>query len=119
MEQIQYKRAQTTNELYQILELQRTNIPSAISLEERNNEGFVTVHHTYDILKAMNDKCPHVIATHNENTSMHMEYQGVGNRTRRLPDSDSCGCFTSRYGVTIKCTCLEWSEKKRRVHHPR
>ncbi len=66
MEQIQYKRAQTTNELYQILELQRTNIPSAISLEERNNEGFVTVHHTYDILKAMNDKCPHVIATHNE-----------------------------------------------------
>ena len=65
MENIIYKRAQTVEELQQILELQRANIPSVISKEESVKEGFVTVHHNFEILKAMNDKCPHIIAKSN------------------------------------------------------
>ena len=61
-----YKRAETNEELQQILELQRTNIPASISEEEKKKEGFVTVHHTFEILKAMNDKCTHVIAKYND-----------------------------------------------------
>jgi len=62
MRKITYKRADSNEELNQILELQRANIPSVISEEESRTEGFVTVHHSFDILKAMNDRCPHVIA---------------------------------------------------------
>jgi len=65
MSRIIYKRAETNQELHQILELQRTNIPSVISEKEKQKEGFVTVHHTFEILKAMNDKCSHVIAKNN------------------------------------------------------
>lgn len=66
MKQIQYKRAQAIEELHQILALQQANIPSAITIEEQQKEGFVTVHHTFEVLKAMNDKCPHIIATYKE-----------------------------------------------------
>jgi len=60
--EITYKRADTTEELQQILELQRINLPESISEKEKTNEGFVTVHHDIETLKAMNDKCPHIIA---------------------------------------------------------
>ena len=63
---IEYKRAKTDLELNQILELQRSNIPSIISEDEKKKEGFVTVHHTLEILKAMNDKCAHIIAKHQD-----------------------------------------------------
>jgi len=46
--------------------LQRVNIPSIISEEEKQQEGFVTVHHSFDILRQMNDKCAHVIAKNND-----------------------------------------------------
>jgi len=62
MPNITYKRADSNEELNQILELQRANIPSVISEEESKTEGFVTVHHSFDVLKAMNDKCAHIIA---------------------------------------------------------
>jgi predicted GNAT family N-acyltransferase len=61
-----YKRAETNQELRQILELQYANIPSAISKDEKQQEGFVTVHHSFEVLKAMNDKCPHIIAKNNQ-----------------------------------------------------
>jgi len=60
--EIIYKRGQTEEELLQILALQQANIPSAISENERQQEGFVTVHHNFDVLKQMNDKCQHIIA---------------------------------------------------------
>ncbi|NND52484.1 MAG: GNAT family N-acetyltransferase [Flavobacteriaceae bacterium] len=66
MSAIIYKRAETAEELNQILNLQRINLPTEISNEEKQSEGFVTVHHDYDILKAMNDKCPHIIAKHSD-----------------------------------------------------
>lgn len=67
MSSIIYKQAETDEELHQILELQRVNIPSVISEEERLNQGFVTVEHTFMTLKAMNNKCPHSIAKYGEN----------------------------------------------------
>jgi len=66
MQEIIYKRANLDEELIQILKLQGANIPSSISKTEKKQEGFVTVHHDLGILKAMNDKCPHVIAKDNE-----------------------------------------------------
>ncbi|RLD27242.1 MAG: N-acetyltransferase [Bacteroidetes bacterium] len=62
MTEIRYKRADSTEELNQILELQSINIPSSISKNELKTQGFVTVHHDFEILKSMNDKCPHIIA---------------------------------------------------------
>ncbi|OUR91623.1 hypothetical protein A9Q87_09965 [Flavobacteriales bacterium 34_180_T64] len=62
---ISYKRAFTNEELHQILELQRINLPQGLSNSEKDKEGFVTVHHSFELLKSMNDKCAHVIAKHN------------------------------------------------------
>jgi predicted GNAT family N-acyltransferase len=59
---IRYKTASSTNELEQILALQRSNLPESLSEEIQNTEGFVTVHHDFDILKRMNNACPHIIA---------------------------------------------------------
>ena len=47
------------------MNLQKANILSSISKKEKLEEGFVTVHHTFEILKTMNDKCPHIIAKSN------------------------------------------------------
>ncbi|SFZ89831.1 Acetyltransferase (GNAT) family protein [Flaviramulus basaltis] len=66
MNDIIYKRASTEQELYQILELQKRNIPISISETEKQQEGFVTVQHTFEVLKAMNDVCAHTIATHED-----------------------------------------------------
>ena len=60
-----YKRVETNQELHQILDLQHANIPSVISEDEKQQEGFVTVHHSFEILKAMDNKCPHIIAKSN------------------------------------------------------
>lgn len=60
---IAYKRAASNKELKQILALQQANLPTAISSEEKRSEGFVTVEHKFDLLKQMNDVCPHIIAT--------------------------------------------------------
>jgi predicted GNAT family N-acyltransferase len=64
---IRYKTASTAEELHQILALQQENLPEAVSEEEKILEGFVTVHHTFDLLKRMNDVCAHIIAK-NKNT---------------------------------------------------
>lgn len=59
---IRYKTATTIEELEQILALQKANLPIALSSEEKKNEGFLTVHHTFDLLERMNDSCQHIIA---------------------------------------------------------
>ncbi|MFK7981290.1 MAG: GNAT family N-acetyltransferase [Saprospiraceae bacterium] len=59
---IQFTTANNTNEIQQILDLQYTNLPKNISTEEAKEQGFVTVHHDFEILSAMNVKYPHVIA---------------------------------------------------------
>jgi len=64
MKQIVYKPASTDTELYEILSLQKENIPSSLSAEDKLKEGFVTVVHDFKTLKAMNNACPHSIATY-------------------------------------------------------
>ena len=59
---ISYCRAKTNKELHQILELQQKNLFASVSEEEHINEGFVTVSHSFEILKKMNAVCPHIIA---------------------------------------------------------
>ncbi|MDO6471195.1 GNAT family N-acetyltransferase [Maribacter sp. 1_MG-2023] len=57
-----YTTATTNEELIQILSLQQMNLKSSVSSDEMEKEGFVTVHHTLDVLTRMNNACPHVIA---------------------------------------------------------
>ena len=57
-----YKQAESLKELEQILDLQQRNLPKNISQEESTKEGFVTVEHTLNLLKSMNDVCGHIIA---------------------------------------------------------
>jgi len=59
---IEYTITKTKTELQQILDLQTRNLPKALSLEEKKEQGFVTLEHDLDLLTAMHDKCPHVIA---------------------------------------------------------
>jgi len=59
---ITYKRAGTDGELEQILEIQSRAIKSNVSDEDRIKEGYITVPHTFDILKEMNDASPHILA---------------------------------------------------------
>ena len=59
---IEYTTTTSTEELEQILTLQKANLPTSISSTEKQAEGFVTVHHTLDILQSMHDKQPHIIA---------------------------------------------------------
>jgi ribosomal protein S18 acetylase RimI-like enzyme len=60
--EIYYCTATTDEELKEILALQNRNMFTTISDEEREKEGFVTVMHSFDILKQMNSICPHIIA---------------------------------------------------------
>jgi len=62
LQDIIYKRVDSNEELDQIIELQKINIRTSISEDESKSEGFVTVHHDFEILKAMNGKCAHIIA---------------------------------------------------------
>lgn len=59
---VYYKRSNTTEELQQILELQRRNLPHSLTSEEKLLDGFVTVEHDLEILSRMNNSCAHVIA---------------------------------------------------------
>ncbi len=59
---ITYKRATSDSELYQILEIQKRALKTNVSLAEQKKQGYITVPHTFDILKKMNDACPHILA---------------------------------------------------------
>ena len=59
---IRYCRSKTDKELHQILELQQKNLFDNIPDKDRKQEGFITVTHTFDILRKMNEVCPHIIA---------------------------------------------------------
>lgn len=63
---IVYCTTSSDDELYQILELQKQNLPKELSVAEKEKEGFVTVHHTFSILKQMHNKVPHIIAKDND-----------------------------------------------------
>ncbi len=59
---ITYHRASKKEDLLQIIALQRKNSVTVVSEKNQLQEGFVTVSHSYELLKRMNDACPHIIA---------------------------------------------------------
>ena len=63
---ITYDIATTDHDLYQILELQAKNLPQNISEEESLSQGFVTIHHSFALLKRMNSPYPHIVARDKE-----------------------------------------------------
>lgn len=65
--QIQFKRVSSEKELYQILDLQKKNAIPSLSDHEKEKEGFVTVVHSFEIIKQMNDASAHIIAKDGDN----------------------------------------------------
>ena len=59
---ITYHRASSDIQLHKILEIQKRALKQNVSLEDQKKEGYITVPHTFEILKKMNDACPHCIA---------------------------------------------------------
>jgi L-amino acid N-acyltransferase YncA len=62
---ITYTKCNSQNDLEGILTLQKANLSRALSADEIQSQGFVTVDHTFDMLKSLNDLERHVIAKHN------------------------------------------------------
>ncbi len=63
---ITYTTSNTKDELEGILKLQKENLAQGLTVDEMQSQGFVTVNHTYDVLKKMNDLEKHVIAKDDE-----------------------------------------------------
>lgn len=59
---ITYKRTISDSELHQILEIQKRALKTNVSIKEQKDQGYITVPHTFEILKKMNDACPHILA---------------------------------------------------------
>jgi len=59
---IVYKQADSDIELRQILLLQQTNLPKNLTEQEKTKQGFLTVEHSFEILKEMNEMCKHTLA---------------------------------------------------------
>lgn len=59
---VQFTTAKDKNDVQQILDLQYINLPKNISDSEAKEQGFVTVHHDFELLNAMNEPYPHIIA---------------------------------------------------------
>jgi hypothetical protein len=62
MAHVHYRPAESLFELNQVLELQKLNLPEALSAEQQEKEGFVTLRYTLDQLSLMNQHCPQIIA---------------------------------------------------------
>ena len=63
---VHYSIAKTASDLYEILALQKKNLPQNLSKNEIKSQGYVTVSHSYDLLAEMNTKKAHIIAKSNE-----------------------------------------------------
>nr|WP_298924071.1 GNAT family N-acetyltransferase [uncultured Allomuricauda sp.] len=57
-----YEQASTLAQLEEILSLQQLNLPTNLTIKEKEQEGFLTVEHSLVFLKEMHDECPHIIA---------------------------------------------------------
>jgi len=63
---IVYTTAKTNEDIVQILELQKCNLPKNLTDEQKASEGFVTVIHSFDTLKRMNTIEQSIIAKEGE-----------------------------------------------------
>ena len=62
---IEYKTTSNQKEVEEIIQLQQNNLFENVSEEERNQEGFVTVQHSFDQLQSWHETKPHTIAVSN------------------------------------------------------
>ncbi|MEK6479460.1 GNAT family N-acetyltransferase [Catalinimonas sp. 4WD22] len=62
---IAYELSNSEDTLHQILELQFKNLESQISINELKKEGFVTVHHTLELLSTIGGNFGHMVAKAN------------------------------------------------------
>jgi hypothetical protein len=76
-----YNPMQTDEEIRQVLELQKLNLPGNLTPEQIASQGFVTVVHSFDTLKKMNDREQSIIAKDNN--------QVVGYLLAMTPESKS------------------------------
>lgn len=63
---IHYTTSNTTKDLEGIIALQKANLAQNLTKEEIKSQGFVTVHHSYEQLKKLNDHEKHIIAKDND-----------------------------------------------------
>ncbi len=63
---ITFTTATTQQQLQGILQLQKANLARNLEAEEIRSQGFVTVDHTYEQLKKLNDRAAHIIALDGE-----------------------------------------------------
>ncbi len=63
---IHYTTTNTTKDLEGIIALQKANLAQNLTKEEIKSQGFVTVHHSYEQLKKLNDHEKHIIAKDND-----------------------------------------------------
>ena len=61
-----YTTANSKNDLEGILNLQKRNLPSSLTNDEIQSQGFVTVDHSYEQLETLNNYEKHVIAQDND-----------------------------------------------------
>ncbi len=59
---INYSRSENDRELQKILEIQQRNIKPALPATVYGSEGFVTVVHNLELLRKMQEYCPHILA---------------------------------------------------------
>lgn len=64
---IMYTTANSKNDLEEILQLQKANLPQSLTPAEMESQGFVTVHHSYDQLEKLNRIEKHIIAKNKNN----------------------------------------------------
>ncbi len=77
---ITYTRATTDNDLQQILVLQKQNLAAGLSAEQIDKQGFVTVSHSFEDLKKMNDIEAHVIAKEDDRVIAYLLAMTVHSR---------------------------------------
>lgn len=59
---IEYTKAETPQDVWQIMELQAQNLPHCVEEDEKSSQGFVTVKHEAELLQDMNTKYQHIVA---------------------------------------------------------
>lgn len=64
---VTYALASTDDELGQIIDLQAKNLAENITADTRQSQGFVTVKHSFDLLKKMNASAQQIIAKDGNN----------------------------------------------------
>jgi GNAT superfamily N-acetyltransferase len=69
---IRYTGAATEKDLQGILDLQKQNLPTALSDDEKRSQGFVTVLHSLEDLERMNKIERHIIAKEDENVVAYL-----------------------------------------------